>query len=68
VCSKKNILFKEHVMPVYQFVCRKHGQFEKITIRAEWDDIRCPDCGNKTKVAKKQQLRVKKFFEKFLNI
>ena len=26
-------------MPVYQFICEKHGGFEKITIKAEWDDI-----------------------------
>jgi putative FmdB family regulatory protein len=44
-------------MPVYQFVCKKHGEFEKITIRAEWDDIRCPKCGNKPK--KKMQLEPK---------
>jgi hypothetical protein len=30
------------MMPVYQFICEKHGEFEKITIKAEWDDIRCP--------------------------
>ena len=55
-------------MPVYQFVCKQHGQFEKITIRAEWDEIRCPDCGNKSRVAEKQGFRIKKFVEKFLKI
>ena len=50
-------------MPVYQFVCNKHGRFEKITIKAEWKDIRCPDCGNKSKMAEKQQK--KKFVEMF---
>lgn len=42
-------------MPVYQFECKKHGQFEKITIRAEWEDIRCPDCGDKLKIRRKQR-------------
>ena len=42
-------------MPVYQFVCEKHGAFEKITIRAEWDDIRCPKCGVKSKVDKRMR-------------
>ncbi len=55
--SVKNILGKEYVMPVYQFVCKKHGEFEKITIRAEWDDIKCPKCGKKSKVDKKCNLR-----------
>ena len=45
-------------MPVYQFVCKKHGAFEKITIRAQCDDIRCPKCGKKSDVDKKMQLRV----------
>ena len=40
-------------MPVYQFICKKHGGFEKITIRAEWDDIRCPKCAAKSKVDQK---------------
>ena len=44
-------------MPVYQFVCEKHGEFDKITIKAEWDDIRCPKCGNKPR--KKMQLEQK---------
>ncbi len=47
------------MMPVYQFVCEKHGEFEKITIKAEWDDIRCPKCGKKPDVDKKMQFRVK---------
>ena len=46
-------------MPVYQFVCEKHGAFEKITIRAEWDDIRCPKCGVKSEVDKRMQFRKK---------
>ena len=37
-------------MPVYQFICEKHGRFEKITIKSEWDDIRCPKCGHKSAV------------------
>ena len=36
-------------MPVYEFVCEKHGKFEEITIKAEWKDIRCPKCGKKVK-------------------
>ena len=40
-------------MPVYQFFCEKHGSFEKITIKAEWDDIRCPKCGDKPRMDKK---------------
>ncbi len=40
-------------MPVYQFICEKHGRFEKITIKAEWDDIRCPKCGHKSTVDQK---------------
>ena len=47
-------------MPVYQFVCEKHGAFEKITIRAQCDDIRCPKCGEKSDVDKKMQFRAKK--------
>ncbi len=43
-------------MPVYQFICEKHGGFEKITIKAEWGDIRCPKCGDKSKVDKKYKL------------
>lgn len=46
-------------MPVYQFVCEKHGAFEKIAIRSECDDIRCPKCGRKSDVDKKMQLQVK---------
>ena len=46
-------------MPVYQFVCEKHGAFEKITIKAQWDDIRCPKCGKKSAVDKKMQFREK---------
>jgi putative FmdB family regulatory protein len=45
-------------MPVYQFVCEKHGEFEKITIKAEWDEIRCPKCGNKPKMNKKMPLEL----------
>ncbi|MGD2096921.1 MAG: zinc ribbon domain-containing protein [Desulfobacterales bacterium] len=40
-------------MPVYHFICKKHGGFEKITIRAEWDNIRCPKCGAISKVDQK---------------
>jgi putative FmdB family regulatory protein len=40
-------------MPVYQFFCGKHGSFEKITIKAEWDAIRCPKCGDKPQLDKK---------------
>jgi putative FmdB family regulatory protein len=47
-------------MPVYQFICEKHGGFEKITIKAEWDDIRCPKCGDK------MQSRAQKPLEKYL--
>jgi len=46
-------------MPVYQFVCKKHGAFEKITIKAEWDDIKCPKCGMKSKVDEKCNLEHK---------
>ena len=42
-------------MPVYQFVCETHGVFDKITIRAEWDDIRCPKCGVKSEVDKRMK-------------
>jgi putative FmdB family regulatory protein len=44
-------------MPVYLFVCEQHGEFEKITIKAEWDEIRCPKCGNKPKINKKSSIR-----------
>lgn len=44
-------------MPVYQFVCEKHGAFEKITIRAECEEIRCPKCGKKSAVDKEMQFR-----------
>jgi putative FmdB family regulatory protein len=47
-------------MPVYQFICETHGAFEKITIRAEWDDIRCPKCGQKPEVDKKIQFLAKR--------
>ena len=53
-------------MPVYQFECKKHGRFEKITIRAEWEDIRCPDCGFRPKLPKMNQRKQKKDFERFL--
>ena len=43
-------------MPVYQFICEKHGAFEKITIKAKWDDTRCPKCGDKSKVDQKGNL------------
>jgi putative FmdB family regulatory protein len=46
-------------MPVYQFICGKHGGFDKIAIKAEWDDIRCPKCGDKSKVDKKCSLKHK---------
>jgi putative FmdB family regulatory protein len=38
-------------MPVYQFICEEHGGFEKITIKAEWENIRCPRCGAKARLA-----------------
>jgi putative FmdB family regulatory protein len=41
------------IMPVYHFTCKKHGGFEKIAIKAEWDDIRCPKCGARSKVDNK---------------
>jgi len=40
-------------MPVYQFICEEHGGFEKITIKAEWENIRCPRCGAKSRLAEK---------------
>jgi hypothetical protein len=43
-------------MPVYQFICLTHGAFEKITIRAEWGDIRCPKCGDQSEVNKECNL------------
>lgn len=46
-------------MPVYQFICEKHSGFEKITIRAQWGDIRCPKCGAKTKVDNKCKIEHK---------
>jgi putative FmdB family regulatory protein len=46
-------------MPVYQFICEKHGGFEKITIKAEWGDIRCPKCGDKSQVNKECNLEPK---------
>ena len=48
-------------MPVYQFVCEKHGEFDKITIRAEWDSIRCPKCGVKPEINKAMKTRRKDF-------
>jgi putative FmdB family regulatory protein len=48
-------------MPVYQFICIKHGEFEKIAIKAEWGHIRCPKCGDKSKVDKKCNLELKSF-------
>ncbi len=53
-------------MPVYQFICKKHGEFEKITIRAEWDDIHCPKCGAKSKVDKKCNLESGFFIKRVL--
>jgi putative FmdB family regulatory protein len=50
---RPNIRSGKTRMPVYQFICKKHGGFEKITIRAEWDDTRCPKCGAKSKVDQK---------------
>jgi len=44
-------------MPVYQFICEKHGEFEKITIKAEWGKIRCPKCGDKSRLDKKSKLK-----------
>jgi hypothetical protein len=37
-------------------VSNKIVWFEKITIKAEWGDIRCPKCGDKSKVDKKCKL------------
>lgn len=51
------------MMPVYQLICDKHGEFEKTTIKAEWDGIRYPKCGKKSDVDKKMQFRVKGFFK-----
>ncbi len=48
-----NFIAGETRMPVYQFICKKHGRFEKITIKAEWDDIRCPKCGANARVDQK---------------
>ena len=48
-------------MPVYQFLCEKHGEFESITIRAEWDQIRCPKCGGKTELSKEAGLDRKRY-------
>ena len=53
-------------MPVYQFICEKHGGFEKITIKAEWGDIRCPKCGDKSKVDKKCKLAPESLLKKHL--
>jgi putative FmdB family regulatory protein len=50
-------------MPVYQFFCEKHGFFEKITIKAEWDDIRCPKCGDKPRMDKKIQFKAESRFK-----
>ncbi len=37
-------------MPVYSFYCEKCSkEFEIITVRAEWKDIRCRTCGSKVK-------------------
>jgi hypothetical protein len=51
---------REFIMPVYQFICEKHGGFEKITIKAEWCDIRCPKCGDKSKVHEECDLEPKR--------
>jgi putative FmdB family regulatory protein len=50
-------------MPVYQFVCLKHGEFEKITIKAEWDAVRCPKCGRKPEVHGKTPLQVERLLK-----
>jgi hypothetical protein len=42
-------------MPVYKFVCEKHGEFEKMKIIAEWDKIICQKYGKKSKVDEKVQ-------------
>ena len=47
-------------MPVYQFFCEKHGSFEKITIKAEWGDIRCPKCGSKPQMDEKNAIQGQK--------
>jgi putative FmdB family regulatory protein len=54
-------------MPLYQFECEKHGKFEKITIKAEWDNIRCPKCGIKPQISERIQLEPKKLLGKNLN-
>jgi putative FmdB family regulatory protein len=46
-------------MPVYQFICEKHGGFEKITIKAEWENIRCPKCGDKARLARQSTIGCK---------
>lgn len=55
-------------MPVYQFICEKHGAFEKITIKAEWENIRCPKCNHKSRVDNKNNLDPKKTFGKSLSV
>jgi putative FmdB family regulatory protein len=65
---RKNIFGREDFMPVYQFFCAKHGLFEKIAIKAEWDDIRCPKCGAKAQKDQKMQFSAKKPAEKFLSL
>ena len=55
-------------MPVYQFFCEKDGSFEKITIKAEWEDIRCPKCGDKAQLDEKMQFMAKKPVQKYLSI
>jgi len=55
-------------MPVYQFFCEKHGSFEKITIKAEWEDIRCPKWGDKGQLDEKMQFMAKKPVQKYLEI
>ena len=54
-------------MPVYQFICEKHGGFEKITIKAKWDDTRCPKCGHKSKVDKKGNWEPKRVLKNIYN-
>ncbi len=56
---------RETSVPVYQFICKKHGFFEKITIKAEWDRIRCPKCGAKSKVDQKCKSDHKTVFKYF---
>ena len=53
-------------MPVYQFICDKHGGFEKITIKAQWKDIRCPKCGGKSRADKRSKTETRKFLQKYL--